>query len=72
MSEQKKWSTGELEEHISTNVEDYGAAIVVGALYKKLYGHYPKIGLSGYQAGAIDALQKVLPEGECKTVEGAQ
>lgn len=57
----KKWTIEELEAHIVANCE-YGSAIVCGALFKKLYGFYPKIGLSGFQAEAIDAVLKTLPE----------
>jgi len=58
----KTWTKEEIETHIKANVTEYGAAVVVGALFKKLYGDYPKIGLSGFQAGCIDSLQDVLPE----------
>lgn len=59
----KKWTKEELVEHIKVNLDsDYGMAIVCGALYKKLYGEYPKLGLSGFQAGGIDALMKVIPD----------
>jgi len=63
MKDKKEWSLKDVEDHIKVNVTDYGAAVVVGALFKKLYGVYPKIGLSGFQAGAIDALLLVLPDG---------
>jgi len=57
-----KWTKKEIEAHIKINVTSYDAAVVVGALFKKLYGVYPSIGLSGFQASAIDSLQEVLPE----------
>ncbi len=50
------WTKKELQEHIKTNIwsEDekgethgYSGAVVVAALYKKIYGEFPKIGLSG-------------------------
>jgi hypothetical protein len=53
-SAEEKWSKDDLEQHIKVNVKDYGAAIVVAALFKKLYGKLPKIGLSGYQAEIAD------------------
>lgn len=58
----KTWTKEEIETHIKVNVEDYGATIVVGALFKKLYGKYPSIGLSGYQASAIDHIVMSLPD----------
>ena len=59
----KKWNRCELIEHIRLNLmERYSSAVIVGALYKKLYGGYPKIGLSGFQASAIDSLLEVLPD----------
>ncbi len=57
----KKWTKAEFEQHIKTNVTEYGAAIVVGALFKKLYGQHPSIGLSGFQAEAIDSVVDLLP-----------
>lgn len=59
--EQMKWNKEEIELHIKANVKDYSAAIVAGALFKKLYGEYPKIGLSGFQAEAIDVLVEKFP-----------
>ena len=47
----RRWSLQQLQDHIKTNVKDYGSAVVVAALYKKLYGDFPKIGMSGCQAG---------------------
>lgn len=58
----EKWDTKKLQEHIRENVKDYGATVVVGALYKKLYGQYPSLGLSGQQASFIDHLIDVLPD----------
>ena len=55
------WTKKQLEEHISQNVKDYGAAVVVSALYKKLYGELPKIGLSGEQASYATRVEKVFP-----------
>lgn len=61
----------ELQEHIKINVweesEDktihgYGAAVVCAALYKKLYGDFPKLGLSGFQADAADSVVNEMPE----------
>lgn len=58
-----KWTKHEIETHISTNIKDsYGAAIVCAALYKKLYGEYPRIGLSGFQAGAVEQVLSKLPD----------
>ncbi len=52
----------ELYDHIRENVKnEYSAMVVVGALYKKIYGEYPKIGLSGQQGEFIDELLKDLP-----------
>ena len=56
------WTKKDIEEHIKVNVKDYGAMVVVGAFFKKLYGQYPSIGLSGFQASAIDSIVESLPE----------
>lgn len=53
-------------DHVKQNLDSsYGSAVIIGALYFKIYGEYPKIGLSGFQASAIDSLVPLLPfEGE--------
>lgn len=53
-----------LTKSLRINVKGYGDAIVVAALFKKIYGKFPEIGLSGFQAGTADALLKVLPEND--------
>lgn len=63
----KKWSHEDLLTHIKANFKfDYSTAIIIGALYKKLYGTYPKLGLSGFQAEAIDTVVKHMPEASIK------
>ena len=58
-----RWTEKELCKHIRLNVEDYSAAVVVAALYKKLYGDLPKgIGLSGTQAEFADSILPKLPK----------
>ena len=59
--ETKQWTKEELETHMKQNC-DYGSIIVCGAMFKKLYGEYPKVGLSGFQAEAIDLLMRVIPD----------
>lgn len=61
--EKKKWTLKEVNKSLKINVKGYGDAIAVAALYKKLYGDFPKIGLSGAQAGMADVLVKKLPNG---------
>lgn len=55
------WTQEEVFEHIRLNVKDYSAAIVVAALYKRIYGEFPKIGLSGSQAECADSIIPKLP-----------
>ena len=50
-----------MDESLKINVKDYGSAIAVAALFKKMYGRFPKIGLSGAQAEMADELIKVMP-----------
>ena len=57
----EKWTKEQVEEHIKVNVKDYSAAIVVAGLYKKLYGEFPKIGLSGTQGDCADIVCNKLP-----------
>lgn len=58
----KKWTHEELFDHIRLNCKDYNSMVVVGMLYKKLYGMYPKIGMSGQQAAFLDSVLDKLPE----------
>ena len=57
-----EWTREGIEENIRINVSEYGAMIVVAALFKKLYGIYPSIGLSGMQAEFADSLYEHLPD----------
>ena len=57
-----KWTKKEIETALKTNVKDYGSAIAVAALYKKLYGEFPKIGLSGHQGSVAEAFLERLPD----------
>jgi len=58
----KKWTEKEIAKHVNINVKDYGAIVVVDALYKKLYGHHLEgVGLSGAQAGCADSIVSQLP-----------
>ena len=59
----ERWALKDLCEHIRLNVKDYSAAVVISALYKKLYGEFPKgIGLSGCQADFADSILPKLPK----------
>jgi len=57
-----KWTKEEVNESLKINVKDYGSVIAVAALYKKIYGEFPKIGLSGAQAEMADAVLENLPD----------
>jgi len=57
----KKWDKNQFFKHIQNN-SDYSSSIIIAALYKKIYGDYPKIGLSGYQASAVECILEVLPD----------
>ena len=56
------WTEQEIVDHIRHNVKDYGSAVVVAALYKKMYGKFPKIGLSGAQVEFADSIVPNLPD----------
>lgn len=58
----KKWTLKQVDKALRINVKDYGSAIAVAGLYKKLYGKFPDIGLSGAQAEFADSLVKKLPD----------
>lgn len=58
----KKWSRTELEQNLTINSKDtYSMAVSVAALYKRIYGVFPKIGLSGAQAEFADKLVEKMP-----------
>lgn len=59
---EKQWTLEELDKSLKINVKDYGSTIAVAGLYKKLYGRFPHIGLSGAQAEMADRLIRVLPD----------
>lgn len=58
-----KWTVEELEKSLKINIKDYGSAIGVSALFKKLYGRLPEIQLSGAQAEMAESICDQLPEG---------
>lgn len=60
--ENETWTEKEVEESIKLNVKDYGAAVTVAGLYMKLYGNFPKIGLSGAQADMAQSFADKLPD----------
>lgn len=59
-----KWTREELDENIRKNVSDYGAMVVVAYLYKKIYGSFPKCGMSGMQAHIAESIVEILPSNQ--------
>ncbi|HDZ25068.1 hypothetical protein LCGC14_1555350 [marine sediment metagenome] len=51
----------EAETNLRENKGDYSSMVSIAALYKKLYGKFPKIGMSGQQAEFADGLVLELP-----------
>lgn len=70
----KKLSRKQLDSHIRKNLTEkagmYSAAVVVAMLYKRIYGEFPKIGLSGTQAEFADSMIKRLPPPKTGRSEG--
>lgn len=60
----EKLSKEDLQNNLKINLgnDPYSPMVSIAALYKKLYGEFPKIGLSGQQAEFVDELVDVLPE----------
>jgi len=58
------WTKEEMADHLKLNLgdESYSAAVVVAALYKKIYGEFPKIGMSGFQAEAAAVVIDNMPD----------
>lgn len=68
---ESKMTKDEFDRHIRTQLnKDYNASVVVAALYKKIYGHFPKIGLSGAQADFANQTIENLPFLEPPAKEG--
>ena len=60
--EKAKWTSEEIAAHIRLNTKDsYSSMVVISALYKKLYGVFPRIGMSGTQAEFAESIVKMLP-----------
>ncbi len=69
-----KWTKQELQDHIRENIwsidksseeiHGYGGAIVAAALYEKIYGERPSLGLSGFQGEAVKSVLKSMPNAE--------
>lgn len=57
-----KWTKEQLNEHLKINCDGYNSAVIIAALYKRIYKDFPKIGLSGFQAEAADILIMMMPE----------
>ena len=58
---EKKWTHKQMDEILKINVKGYSEVIAVAALYKKLYGKFPAIGLSGCQVEYINKIVEVQP-----------
>lgn len=52
----------EVEKNLKINKGDYNSMVSIAALFKKLYGKFPKIGMSGHQAECADSLLSELPD----------
>ncbi len=52
----------QVEETLRKNLDDYGSMVSIAALFKKLYGKFPRIGMSGQQAVFADDLLSTLPD----------
>ena len=60
---QEKWTVEEAEKHLQANKEDtYSMAVVTAALFHKLYGRLPKLGLSGQQGEYVMNVVERLPD----------
>ena len=59
-----RFTRKKLDNHIKKNVKgEYNAMVEISALYLRIYGELPKIGLSGQQAVFARDFEKYLPQG---------
>jgi len=64
-----KMTMKQLEDHIRENKPDYNAMVIIAALHKRIYGAFPKIGMSGQQGDYADELEAAMPVVEKTTTE---
>jgi hypothetical protein len=58
----EKLTKEKLHDHIRLNLNGgYNAMVIAAALYKKIYGEFPKIGMSGQQGEFANELLNSLP-----------
>ncbi len=51
----------QFQEHLKTNCGDYNSMVSIAILYKKIYGEFPKIGMSGQQAEFAKSMENIIP-----------
>ena len=57
-----KLTPEEFQEHLKLNCGDYNSMVSIAILYKRVYGEYPKIGMSGMQRDFADSMENNIPE----------
>jgi len=65
----KKVTKEKLVKNLNNNKGDYNSMVSIAALYKKIYGEFPKIGLSGQQAAFADFLMDSMPVSDLEAFE---
>ena len=57
----EKMTKEQLQKHLKLNCGDYNSMVSIAILYYRLYGEYPKIGMSGQQRDFAESMKDVLP-----------
>lgn len=66
----EEWTLEELERRIKDSIDDsQDSRVLFGALFLKLYGRLPNIGLSGFQEEAATALVNINIPNPTKILE---
>ena len=60
----KKLTKDKFQEHLRLNCGDYNSMVSIAILYKKIYGDFPKIGMSGQQAEFVKSMEDIIPTTE--------
>lgn len=59
----------EIVDNLNKNKGDYNSMVSIAGLYKKLYGVFPKIGLSGQQGEFAQFFCDSLPEPQERKID---
>lgn len=57
----KEMTEDQFQEHLRENCGDYSSMVSISILYKRIYGYYPQIGMSGQQGEFAKSMENIIP-----------